>query len=503
MRTRTIKMRWIQLAILCILQINGVFSQIGELDFSFSGDGKLLIDFAGEEDRALDTKVRPDGRIVAGGWTLDDTTYNFAFCQLLSDGSLDPGFGNNGITTFDINGYDDRIYALDLLTDGSLLAVGQVSDSVSGHAACFKLTPLGAPEISFASNGLLEIPFGLTIGESIARDIIILPDGGFFICGEVHNGSNIDYFVCRFRPDGLLDLTWSDDGIWTYDIGLNDFGHSIALLSDGTLILAGSTFYELNLFALMENGTLNSSFGVNGIVSVPNVSNQSISIACDNLDNIFVAAGVNNNFGIYGFLSNGNPLTSFGINGFKVFNPLNTLDVVEDIIVETDGKLLVCGATFAFTTSDFSIIKLLQSGSLDSQFSFDGFTMTEFNGFNDRSYSLSLQTDGKIVAGGESWNGNDYDFAFSRYDNSEPIQNIEEEIANPLWISFDPNKDEYLISGLNLNESKVELFDINGRNLSNFLQKNGNRFKVTCGDGYYLIKVTQTGNETTALIQVN
>ena len=61
----------------------------------------------------------------------------------------------------------------------------------------------------------------------------------------------------------------------------------------------------------------------------------------------------------------------------------------------------------------------LANGSLDTTFGIGGKVTTAIGTSNDIATSVAIQSDGKIVAAGYSWNGSNDDFALARY-NATP-----------------------------------------------------------------------------------
>ena len=57
-------------------------------------------------------------------------------------------------------------------------------------------------------------------------------------------------------------------------------------------------------------------------------------------------------------------------------------------------------------------------GDLDNTFDTDGKLTTDFGASLDQAQSVILQSDGKIVAAGYSYNGANYDFALARYNTN-------------------------------------------------------------------------------------
>src|SRR5690349_18133122 len=71
----------------------------GELDPSFSGDGRATVNFGSDDAHDYtDVAVTPTGNIVLAGTTdavvnINDHNRAFALAQLRPDGTLDPSFG--------------------------------------------------------------------------------------------------------------------------------------------------------------------------------------------------------------------------------------------------------------------------------------------------------------------------------------------------------------------------------------------------------------------------
>ena len=95
----------------------------GNLDLTFSGDGKQRTDFGFGSSGAAATALQPDGRIVAVGNTGGGSTGNFALARYNPDGSLDTSFSGDGRQTTDFGG-SDAATDVALQTNGRIVAAG-------------------------------------------------------------------------------------------------------------------------------------------------------------------------------------------------------------------------------------------------------------------------------------------------------------------------------------------------------------------------------------------
>lgn len=104
------------------------------------------------------------------------------------------------------------------------------------------------------------------------------------------------------------------------------------------------------------------------------------------------------------FANPGDLDTNFGVNGGYVvsdFLGLQTAETVNDVAVQSDGKIIIAGSvTPSVNLTDFLVARYNPDGTLDTTFSGDGI-FTLHQGGADEVHAIVLQSDGKIVAVGE------------------------------------------------------------------------------------------------------
>ena len=107
----------------------------------------------------------------------------------------------------------------------------------------------------------------------------------------------------------------------------------------------------------------------------------------------------------------------FGINGKLLIGIVGQQDVANSVVIQADGKIVVAGyASSSVSGKDFFCIRLKTDGTYDSTFGLNGIVKTDLQlGSDDVAYSLSLQTDGKLILAGYSDNGSSKDAALVRY----------------------------------------------------------------------------------------
>lgn len=109
---------------------------------------------------------------------------------------------------------------------------------------------------------------------------------------------------------------------------------------------------------------------------------------------------------------------SIAANGYRTTDVLGTDDGGYAMVLQPDGKIVVGGYAVNGSQKDFALVRYNYDGSLDTTFNGTGKVTTDISGAgrSDRIWGLALQSDGKIVAAGETVNlaGNN-DIALARY----------------------------------------------------------------------------------------
>ncbi|MCK4692150.1 MAG: DUF2341 domain-containing protein, partial [Anaerolineales bacterium] len=106
----------------------------------------------------------------------------------------------------------------------------------------------------------------------------------------------------------------------------------------------------------------------------------------------------------------------FASNGESIID-ITDDDYVNSVVVQPDGKIVVGGASYTGTDGDFLVIRYNVDGTLDTTFDVDGMTTTDFGTWANVVGDIALQPDGKIVAAGWSNNGTSREFAVARYNS--------------------------------------------------------------------------------------
>ena len=100
--------------------------------------------------------------------------------------------------------------------------------------------------------------------------------------------------------------------------------------------------------------------------------------------------------------------TSFGIGG-KVITSINNDERANSLVIQGDGKIVVVGYTFSsISGNDISCVRYNIDGNIDNSFGINGIATFDIQtGSDDKSTSVDIQSDGKLVLCGYSDDGTD------------------------------------------------------------------------------------------------
>ncbi|MFN0189911.1 MAG: T9SS type A sorting domain-containing protein [Bacteroidia bacterium] len=297
------------------------------------------------------------------------------------------------------------------------------------------LSQSGSLDPSFDTDGIVTTPIGSS--DDFGRSLAIQLDGKIVVAGYSDNGTQDVFAITRYNTNGSLDITFDGDGIVNTPIGTSgNRAHAVAIQNDGKIVAAGYAFISgtSNDFALARyhtNGSLDTTFDIDGKVTTPfgpSTNDRAFSMAIQS-DGKIVVAGYNTDivssqrdFAVTRYNTNGSLDTTFSNDGKVSLSIAVGMDECRSVMIQTDGKIVVAGFSFDFTTRVFAAVRFNTNGSLDNSFDNDGIVTTSISSNDDAGYAASLQSDGKIVVTGYT-HGTTYDFAVIRYNTDGSLDN--------------------------------------------------------------------------------
>jgi uncharacterized delta-60 repeat protein len=209
----------------------------GTPDPTFGDDGVLRMDFT-ENETATGVEPAPDGGIyvsvLSGVYASSASTptgSQITVLRLRDDGSLDPHFSEDGIASSSVDGADAGASDLDLTPAGSPIVTGTAI--VEGHRelAVAQFRPDGTPDPGLGGDGDLRVAVPRFVS---ARRIETDGAGRILIGGETEH----EPLIARFHPGGELDLSFSQDGVVTHPLAAAEGVTELAVGTGGEPIVA-------------------------------------------------------------------------------------------------------------------------------------------------------------------------------------------------------------------------------------------------------------------------
>ncbi len=351
----------------------------GQLDVSFASGGLFYTNFDGRCQYANDAILQPDGKLVVALQHCYDATdpHDSFLLRLLSDGTVDTGFGTNGRAkvTFNVpfvpntSGYK-QLGRLSLQADGKILIGGNAFRTAS-YGAIFCLARYnvnGTPDTGFGTNSAIVIDTG---ADDWNYSMAIQPDGKI-VTGGTHGS---EFSFRRFLTNGTPDPGFASGGVFVGSFGGNGRGVvGLALLPDGRIVGGGTYFPNwdaLRLVCLTPTGNLDPGFGSGGVVntSLGGLSLECYAVSLERDGKILVGGSFSpapqfpivSQFMVARFLTNGVLDSGFGTNGLATSG---SLDSGRALAVQRDGRILMAGSTYNGSGNDnWSIERFLNDQS--------------------------------------------------------------------------------------------------------------------------------------------
>lgn len=232
----------------------------GGLDSSLGGSGVVRTSFTHASASGSAILIQPDGRIVVAGWAGRE----FVVARFRTNGALDRRFSGDGRVRTDAGAGKDYAIDLALQSDRNLVVVGK-----AGYAgfALVRYRRDGELDRSFGEGGKVRTTFGENTRAS--ANAVAIQENGKIVAAGWAGRNFVKAALARYEADGSLDSTFSADGVRWTNFGRNaEAAEAVAIQPNGRIVIAGmATYYErFALARYMPDGSLDTSFGVNGLV---------------------------------------------------------------------------------------------------------------------------------------------------------------------------------------------------------------------------------------------
>lgn len=268
---------------------------VTRLDATFGLNGRVAVEL-GAKSSGHAVIVQPDGKIVVAGSSTKKTASQFSLLRFNKDGSLDPTFHGDGSVITSVSSGDNEALALALLSDGRIVAGGYSSNGTDRDFALVCYLPDGSLDRFFGENGAVVTSIGN--GNEEITAMTVNAEDMITVVGTTEGTAGRVLVTARYFADGTLDLSYGEQGMSLMGIGEDAVAEGIIVRKNGSLVVSGSykdmKVSSVMLVGLDADGVLDSGFGEKG-VAIPSSSftaSEGYGLAEDGNGLIYLAGSV-------------------------------------------------------------------------------------------------------------------------------------------------------------------------------------------------------------------
>ncbi len=399
------------------------FAQAGTLDTTYGTGGIATVFSQASGNLLTAAAIQADDKVVMVG-----TNPNDVLVRLNTNGTLDTSFGTNGVVSQDFG-----------VLGPPVAVVIQPNHQILALASGFLGTAIGR----FNTDGSLDTTFGaagfastrlISNGASAIIPMALQENGSILIAG---NG-----LIARFTSSGQLDTTFGTNGIAPLT---NRTATGIAIESDGKILVSTGILPPPELFGApslpspstgsisryTSTGSLDTTYGIAGSAScvasgaaATLQSNGKLLVVGTATSGVALTQEGNNNnqtgFGTVRYNTGGsidttfNPGAGIGSGGGVVtgFGSSFQFGAPFALAIQSNGEIVLAGEAgngnpdgSTLSSSSFGLTRYTTTGQLDTSFGNSGIVTTTLSSRLSFINAVLLQSDGKIVAAGNTGMG--------------------------------------------------------------------------------------------------
>ncbi len=245
------------------------FDKNGQVDTTFGNNG--IVNASDSTGVAVGNAVavQSDDKILVAGRIFA----NLTIIRYTITGTLDTTFNSSGIVTTNFNSIDARDIAYQ---NNKIVTVGGLSNNDQLDYAVMRYNIDGNVDNAFGINGLISTSVVATGESDIGyHGVAIQPDDKIVTVGEGRDQNGRPTLVlARYTNEGQLDPEFNAGKVITTALEAGAAGAKVVLQVDGKIIVVGVAIEEgvskLLIARYNKDGSLDTSFGNNGIVTTTN-----------------------------------------------------------------------------------------------------------------------------------------------------------------------------------------------------------------------------------------
>jgi uncharacterized delta-60 repeat protein len=244
------------------------------------------------------------------------------------------------------------------------------------------------------------------------NDLVIDGSGRIIVVGTVGTSPNTDLGLARFLENGTLDTSFGGTGFVSLSPGMTDDAYAVALDAQGRIVVAGSTSdgtnYDMVVARYLATGLPDATFGggdgfaIINFGAAPGDSETVSDVAIDASGNIYVAGSSNCLLAVLRLLPDGIPDNAFDTDGKATVDSPVGCDSAGAIVLQSDGKPVLAGSSSVdIGVGQVLVARLNTNGSPDTGFDADGYINSDLDANQmDLATAVALDASGNIVIAG-------------------------------------------------------------------------------------------------------
>jgi uncharacterized delta-60 repeat protein len=267
--------------------------------------------------------------------------------------------------------------------------------------------------VSFAQDGSLDTSFGdfgsvvvdYQEENNFSTTVIEQSDGKVITGGFSYINSTEENSLFRYNIDGTIDTSFGDNGILITPVvgNLNFQENDKLIVSGATDNITGN----LSLIRYLSNGTIDNSFATNGVLNTDLPAGHLYKINLLNDDSILLTGAINdsNMFSVVfqKYLPNGALDISFGNNG-TIINEIGPSSYTIQKVAESSNNIYMLAKRQSDTDFEFIVIKFTENFIVDNNYGINGISTFDFGEMPQFSSNVAtfgiLNDDSIYIAGG-------------------------------------------------------------------------------------------------------
>ena len=376
---------------------------VEKIDTEFGNNGFAVKDFGLGDDEALSLVVQPDGKLLVAGYSDNGAVKNITVARYLPSGLLDISFNYDGVFSDSPGSGDSIALSVAVQDDGRILVAGSSFD-MGPRLAVIALTEDGYLDSGFGDNGKVILP--VQDEAIIAADLKIAADGSAIVAATVENSDSSRYpLFVKVGSDGEFASDFGEGGVVLQEADHSVEVHGLALLDEGRILVAGSIERD----EIVQAGLLRRN-------------------------------------------ADGTPDTTFGNEGELILEIEGVSSVINDLLVEPGGSVLLAGSVKDENFSKAFAARLMEDGELDPYFAGNGLFKSNLD-YDNAAYGIAVQPDQTVVLAGSATSGQGKDvIVWSFPGNKVPTLSNEDEVILD-------SEQQIVLRGLSLSDSNIEQID--------------------------------------------